>query len=250
MNILGLLSRTKLYWGLLLICLIGALASPHSSSGNNIFLSYGNLTDVLRQVSITGLVATGMTMVILLGGIDLSVGSVMGFSTIICAMLLTKSGWTAASIMGVPAAVAVSFMAVAFLARFVFSGLASGHDETAGLRREIALGRWRGIWIPSLLGLAAAVAVAWFTTNQVPTKFGVLGVLLVAPCVALVLRQVKADVPTCQRYEQREAGLELVLPFLDEPEPCVPFDRACRVLDVEHGHDLLVHSQTLNITST
>ena len=58
--------------------------------------------DVLRQVSITGLVATGMTMVILLGGIDLSVGSVMGFSTIICAMLLTKSGWTAASVMGVP----------------------------------------------------------------------------------------------------------------------------------------------------
>ena len=59
------LSRTKLYWGLLLICLVGALASPHSSSGSNIFLSYGNLTDVLRQVSITGLVATGMTMVIL-----------------------------------------------------------------------------------------------------------------------------------------------------------------------------------------
>ena len=187
MKVLRALSRTKLYWGLLLICLIGALASPHSSSGNNIFLSYGNLTDVLRQVSITGLVATGMTMVILLGGIDLSVGSVMGFSTIICAMLLTKSGWTAASIMGVPAAVAVSFMAVAFLARFVFSGLASGHDETAGRRREIALGRWRGMWIPILLGLAAAVAVAWFTTNQVTTKFGVLGVLLFAPCVALVL---------------------------------------------------------------
>ena len=116
------LLRTKLYWGLLLICLIGALASPHSSSGSNIFLSYGNLTDVLRQVSITGLVATGMTMVILLGGIDLSVGSVMGFATIICAMLLTRSGWTAASIMGVPAATAVSFVAVASLARFVFGG--------------------------------------------------------------------------------------------------------------------------------
>src|SRR5438552_691070 len=134
---LRLLSRTKLYWGLLLICLVGALTSPHTSSGNNIFLSYGNLTDVLRQVSITGLVATGMTMVILLGGIDLSVGSVMGFATIVCAMLLTKSGWTAASITGVPAAAAVSFVAAAFLARFVFSGLASGHDETAGRRREI-----------------------------------------------------------------------------------------------------------------
>jgi simple sugar transport system permease protein len=76
--VLRLVSRTKLYWGLLLICLIGALTSPQTSAGHNIFLSYGNLTDVLRQVSITGLVATGMTMVILLGGIDLSVGSVMG----------------------------------------------------------------------------------------------------------------------------------------------------------------------------
>src|SRR5579863_3290670 len=139
MNALRILSRTKLYWGLLIICLAGALASPHSSAGHNIFLSYGNLTDVLRQVSITGLVATGMTMVILLGGIDLSVGSVMGFSTIICAMLLTKSGWTAASIMGVPAVTAITFVAVAFLARFVFNGLARGRDVSAGRRREIVL---------------------------------------------------------------------------------------------------------------
>src|SRR3974390_1557162 len=104
MNPLRLLSRTKLYWGLALICLIGSLLSPHTSAGKNIFLSYNNLTDVLRQVSITGLVATGMTIVILLGGIDLSVGSVMGCSTIVCAMLLTQPGWTAATIIGVPAA--------------------------------------------------------------------------------------------------------------------------------------------------
>jgi simple sugar transport system permease protein len=184
--VLRALSRTKIYWGLLIICLIGAPSSPHSSSGRNIFLSYGNLTDVLRQVSITGLVATGMTMVILLGGIDLSVGSVMGFSTIVCAMLLTKSGWTAASVMGVPAATAVSCAAVAFLARFVFSGLARGRDVSAGRRREIALGPWRFVRIPVLLCLVAAIAVGWFTASQVQTKFGVLGVLLLTPCVALL----------------------------------------------------------------
>ncbi len=55
------------------IFLIGVLGSPVSSKGNNIFLSYGNLLDVLRQVSITGLIATGMTAVIMTGGIDLSV---------------------------------------------------------------------------------------------------------------------------------------------------------------------------------
>ncbi|TYL75736.1 ABC transporter permease [Bradyrhizobium cytisi] len=185
--LLRLLSRTKLYWGLLLICLVGALTSPHTSSGNNIFLSYGNLTDVLRQVSITGLVATGMTMVILLGGIDLSVGSVMGFSTVICAMLLTKPGWTTAAVIGVPAATLVSGVAVALAARFIFAGLARGRDVSAGRRREIALSSWRSTGLPGLLGLVVAIAVAWWTGNQVATKFGVLGVLLVAPCLALML---------------------------------------------------------------
>jgi ribose transport system permease protein len=88
MSILNILSRTKLYWGLIAIFLIGVLGSPISSKGNNIFLSYGNLLDVLRQVSTTGLIATGMTAVIITGGIDLSVGAVVGFATVIVAMLI------------------------------------------------------------------------------------------------------------------------------------------------------------------
>ncbi len=139
-----------------LICLIGALLSPHTSSGANIFLSYQNLTDVLRQVSITGLVATGMTIVILLGGIDLSVGSVMGCSSVICAMLLTKPGWTAAAIMGVPAATISVALAVGFLARFVFNGLERGRDVDAGRRREIVLGPGAAIAFPRCSGLRPA----------------------------------------------------------------------------------------------
>jgi len=187
MNPRRLFSRTKLYWGLALICLIGALASPHTSSGANIFLSYQNLTDVLRQVSVTGLVATGMTIVILLGGIDLSVGSVMGCSSVICAMLLTKSGWTPAAIMGAPAATISIALAVGFLAQFVFNGLERGRDVDAGRRREIVLGPWRGYRIPVLLGLAAGAAVAAYVVSQVPAKFGVFAVLLVTPCFALAL---------------------------------------------------------------
>jgi simple sugar transport system permease protein len=184
---LRLLSRTKLYWGLLLIFAIGAVLSPHTSSGRNIFLSYANLTDVLRQVSITGLVATGMTIVILLGGIDLSVGSLMGFSTVVCAMLLTQSGWTAASAIAVPAVPLVSFAAVAFLTRFVVSGLARGRDVDVGRRRDVVLGSWRGFWVPCLFGLLAAALALIFVVAQVPTKFGVIAVLLATPCVAMLL---------------------------------------------------------------
>lgn len=205
-----LLSRTKLYWGLLLICLIGAVISPHTSSGHNIFLSYGNLTDVLRQVSITGLVATGMTMVILLGGIDLSVGSVMGFSTVICAMLLTKPGWTAASVIGVPAAILVGGAAVALAARFLFAG----RDVSAGRRREISLTRWQSTGIPGLLGLVAAISIGWWTMNQVPAKFGVLGVLVIAPCLAMVLGGINGLLIVAGRLQPFIATLAMMVSAL------------------------------------
>ena len=211
MNLLRLLSRTKLYWGLLIICLIGALASPHTSAGRNIFLSYGNLTDVLRQVSITGLVATGMTIVILLGGIDLSVGSVMGFSTIVCAMLLTKPGWTAASAMGVPAAALVGFFALALLTRFVFAGMARGRDASAGVRHDAPLSPWRSVGVPALLGLAAAGAVAAFAVGEVPTKFGVLAVLLVTPCVAMMLGAINGGLIVFGRLQPFIATLAMMV---------------------------------------
>jgi simple sugar transport system permease protein len=208
------LSRTKLYWGLLIICLIGAAASPHTSAGHNIFLSYANLTDVLRQVSITGLVATGMTIVILLGGIDLSVGSVMGFSTIVCAMLLTKPGWSTASVMGLPTAILVAFTAVACLARFVLHGIARGRDAAAGARREIVLGSWQHVGMPAMFGLLAALLVGWFLFNELPTKFGVLGVLLVTPCVAMLLGAVNGLLIVTGRLQPFIATLALMVSAL------------------------------------
>ncbi len=49
------------------------------------FLLPLNIWNVLRQVSITGLIAIGMTFVILTAGIDLSVGSLLAVSALICA---------------------------------------------------------------------------------------------------------------------------------------------------------------------
>ncbi|GHD66121.1 MULTISPECIES: ABC transporter permease subunit [Jeongeupia] len=52
------------------------------------FLTVGNLLNVLRQVSINALIAFGMTFVILLAGIDLSVGSVLALSAALMAGLM------------------------------------------------------------------------------------------------------------------------------------------------------------------
>jgi simple sugar transport system permease protein len=187
MSLLGALSRTKLYWGLIIIFAIGAGFSPETSRGHNIFLSYGNLTDVLRQVSITGLVATGMTMVILTGGIDLSVGSVMAFGSVITGMLLTRSGWTAAAVVSVPVLALVAFAGVAGLFAFVLKNIGRDKAAAIGHRRESqATGPGR-IVVPTAAGLAVAALAAWYAAAQVVPKFSVPGVLVTVPAVGLVL---------------------------------------------------------------
>ncbi|WP_119274798.1 ABC transporter permease [Taklimakanibacter deserti] len=186
MNIWRTLSATKLYWGLVLLFAIGVLFSPETSSGKNIFLSYGNLTDVLRQVSIIGLAAVGMTTVILIAGIDLSVGSLMAFASVVTGMLLTQQGWTPAATMGVPALAIVAFMIFAGVARFIFTNLAREGDAV-GHHETVTLDPLRKLWIPLAAGTIAAILAVLYAVSQVGTKFGVIGVLLVVPALGLLL---------------------------------------------------------------
>ncbi|WP_028456092.1 ABC transporter permease subunit [Chitinilyticum litopenaei] len=73
------------------------------------FLTVGNLLNVMRQVSINALIAFGMTLVILLGGIDLSVGSILALSSVFTATLISSMGVdpVAATCIGVAAGAAM-----------------------------------------------------------------------------------------------------------------------------------------------
>lgn len=75
---------------LVAICILFALLSPN-------FLSVGNAVNILRQASINIVLATGMTFVILTGGIDLSVGSVLAVSAVVGVLvsLVPVFGWLA-----------------------------------------------------------------------------------------------------------------------------------------------------------
>ncbi len=75
---------------LLLICILFTFLSPS-------FLTPGNLVNIARQASINIVLATGMTFVILTGGIDLSVGSILGVSAVITVLvsLLPALSWAA-----------------------------------------------------------------------------------------------------------------------------------------------------------
>jgi ribose transport system permease protein len=52
------------------------------------FLTLDNITNIGRQMSLNAIISAGMTFVILTGGIDLSVGSILAFTGVLTAMML------------------------------------------------------------------------------------------------------------------------------------------------------------------
>lgn len=113
-------SRFQGVVGLVLIFIIAAIFSPRTGDGSIIFLDPNNLTDVLRQQAEIGIIALAMTLVIISGGIDLSVGSQLAFSASLTAMLLMR--WT----YGGPAVVHLSLAIAAALAACTALGVLNG----------------------------------------------------------------------------------------------------------------------------
>ncbi len=66
---------------LVIMCIVLAFASDK-------FLQIGNLIAIVKQISIQGIVAIGMTMIVITGNIDLSMGSIVAFGSVITAMML------------------------------------------------------------------------------------------------------------------------------------------------------------------
>lgn len=77
---------------LLIICIFATVLSPS-------FLSVTNLFNVFKQITVAGIVGCGMTFVILTGGIDLSVGSILGLSGVLASGVLEATGNTGLAIL-------------------------------------------------------------------------------------------------------------------------------------------------------
>ena len=75
------------------LMIISVLIQFLSGSGNfleGLFFQQSNIMNVLRQVAVNAMLACGMCIVIILGGIDISVGSVIAFSGVIAAGMVTN----------------------------------------------------------------------------------------------------------------------------------------------------------------
>jgi ribose transport system permease protein len=90
--------RDKAIW-LVFIVLFIAFAVANEN-----FLNPANLFTIARQVSMFGIAAVGMTFVILIGGIDLSTGSIITLVNVVCAYLMVKMNFS------IPAAIVTSLI--------------------------------------------------------------------------------------------------------------------------------------------
>ncbi len=172
---------------LLLLCVVGVI------TGGERFASVDNLLTVLRLAAVIGVLAVGMTFVITAGGIDLSVGSVMGLATVWASTVATQTiakdfHWIV--IVGTALAVGVAAglingviiaygNVVAFIATLAMMVAARGVAEIISNRQTQVvsvkpfLEAFRGdvLGVPILVWIFVVVAVAgWFLLNR--TTFG------------------------------------------------------------------------------
>ncbi len=110
-----ILMRAGPFFGLIIVIALFSIPSETRSA----FLSYHNFKIIFTQTVIVAIGALGMTMIIVSGGIDLSVGSSIALTSVVGAMLIQK-GWTAAPVLF---AVILSGAAIGFLNGAMIAGM-------------------------------------------------------------------------------------------------------------------------------
>ena len=164
---LGIFVRFQSVLGLVIVFAAGVLITPRIN-GEIIFLRPANLGSLIQSISEYGILAVGMTFVIISGGIDLSVGRVLGLSAVVIARLMMVSDWDV-----VPAVIATLAIGLIF-------GLLQGYASVR-LRLQAFIVTLAGMWIAygialSLLPNGQFIGITFGTgAHHAPAAFHVLG---------------------------------------------------------------------------
>lgn len=162
--------------GLVLLCLFLTVWT-------DTFFSVRNFLNILDQITVLGIMAVGMTLVILIGGIDLAVGSVMALTMMVLGYLNVEAGLSmgiaiplalgAAAINGLVAGVLITrFNVPAFIATLAMMSIARGLANMITNGQQI-------IGFPAWFNMAAIVRYGGFLTMTVALMLVVflLGIL-------------------------------------------------------------------------
>ncbi|NLP82928.1 ABC transporter permease [Microbacterium sp. CFH 90308] len=172
---------------LLVLVVVGAVTAPDT------FTSVSNILTILRQASIIGVISIGMTLVIIAGGIDLSVGSVMGLASVVAALaaiqdLADQLHWIVMVVIALAVGIGAGLIngiviaygkVVAFMATLAMLVAARGLAEILANRRTLQVGDRDFITFMNLdiIGVdmliwifAIVAALGWVILNR--TTFG------------------------------------------------------------------------------
>jgi ribose/xylose/arabinose/galactoside ABC-type transport system permease subunit len=148
------------------------------------FFSYTNITNVMRQVSVLAIVSVGQTLAIMLAGIDLSVGSILGFISVFGASQIVSFGILPGTLIALTAAAAIGAFQGYWVAKFkipafivTLGGLSflrgaayvySNGMPISGLPSEFLLlgsGSFMGIPIPAVIAFVVYVIFHFMLTR-------------------------------------------------------------------------------------
>jgi ribose/xylose/arabinose/galactoside ABC-type transport system permease subunit len=173
--------------GLLLVYGLFALKAPSS------FRTARNMEMIARQTTIVGIAALGMTLVIISGGIDLSVGSIVALSTVVIAWLLQHAGTgpltaalggiAAGALFGLVSGIIITRLKVVpFIVTLGMMLIARGASNGIGREQKIDVDIDKMRWIEDLMGTLPA-NMRWMILPP-----GVWLMILLAVVTAVVLR--------------------------------------------------------------
>ncbi|TAX72331.1 ABC transporter permease [Rhizobium leguminosarum] len=146
--------------GLLALCVFLSLST-------DTFLSVRNGLNILDQITVLGIMAVGMTFVILIGGIDLSVGSAL-------ALAMMVMGWTA-NVAGLPLSVGIAFALVAAGVSGLIVGLLVTQFRVPAFIATLAMmSAARGVANMITDGQQIVGFPDWFMMLAIDRHFGVL----------------------------------------------------------------------------
>jgi len=187
-NLLRSAFRSPAVRACLSLVMVFALGLVFNADGA--FFSWGTHRDMLRQVSVIGILACGMTVVIIAGGIDLSVGSVLGLSAVLFSLFTMPDMLFIIKVLLAVIALMFSFDAVC------------GEKEAGTLklmlannvpRAKIILGKLLGgvatLMVPFLVGLAVGMGLLLLNprVGWKGSDWAAVGLIIIAAVVYLSL---------------------------------------------------------------
>lgn len=159
--------------GLILLCLFLTFATDK-------FFAIRNFLNILDQITVLGVMAVGMTLVILIGGIDLAVGSVLAFAMMVLGYLNV--------VLGVPMGIAIPLALMAASLNGLIAGLLITHFNVPAFIATLAMmSVTRGLANMITDGQQIVGFPAWFNTMAIVRLGGFLTLTVAVMLVVFVV---------------------------------------------------------------